>query len=498
MFHFLDSHRLSFQALIPVMGSRIRLLRPDSKQIGKISSTIALVLSGITLSLSVWIRMSFDDSISTYQRLEELVWIEPLHRSISLGIDGISRFFVRLNSFLTPLCILASVQGIQKYQKTYFGLFLLLEGIVNFVFRVTDVLGFYVSFEAVLIPMFFIIGRYGSRTRKIRAGYYFFLYTFFGSVFMLLSILYLYYSVGTRDMRILSNLNIEEYSESRSPNIMKLLWLGFFVGFAVKIPMLPVHIWLPEAHVEAPTAGSVILAGILLKLGSYGMIRVLVGMNRFAEFSLYFTPRVYARSLVGIIYTSRTAIRQTDMKRIIAYASVAHMNMTLVGLFSQNIQGIEGAILQMVSHGLVSGALFRCVGVLYDRHHTRRVAYYSGLVQTIPRFVGCFRFFTRANIALPGTSSFVGEFMILVGIFQSNTYVAVLSATGMILGGAYSLWLFNRISYGIHKQSRRLSTDLNRIERLTRFPLRRFTILLGVYPERRLNSLHASVEMFNS
>jgi len=269
-------------------------------------------------------------------------------------------------------------------------------------------------------------------------------------------------------------------------------WLGFFIGFAVKIPMLPLHIWLPEAHVEAPTAGSVILAGILLKLGSYGMIRVLLGI--FPMASLYFSPRVYVLAMRAIVYTSRTAIRQTDMKRVIAYASVAHMNMTLVGLFSMTMQGVEGAILQMISHGLVSGALFMCVGVLYDRHHTRLISYYSGMVQTMPRFVSMFRFFTMANIALPGTSSFVGEFLILVGIFQTNTVVTVLSATGMVLGGAYSLWLFNRISYGIPKEGMGRSLDRNRRELISLLPLRVRTLRLGIYPEMRLNRIHSSVE----
>jgi len=376
--------------------------------------------------------------------------------------------------------------GIQKQEKRYYGLFLRLEACVNTVFLATDVLTFYIFFEAVLIPMFLIIGLYGSRVRKIRAAYFFFRYTLVGSVLMLLAILYLYRSLGTRDMAVLA-LTMDHIPQG----IQHWLWLACFASFAVKVPMLPVHIWLPEAHVEAPTAGSVILAGILLKLGTYGMMRVLIGF--FPGSSVYFLPRVYTRCVMAIVYTSRTAIRQTDMKRIIAYASVAHMNMTLVGLFSMTPQGVEGALLQMLSHGLVSGALFMCVGVIYDRHHTRLVSYYGGLAQTMPIYVFIFRFFTMANIALPGTSSFVGEFMILVGIFQSNTRVAFLSATGMVLGGAYSLWLFNRVAYGnVKTQYVGVSVDVNRRERRMFRPLMGRTLRMGVRPGVFLDSIHVS------
>ena len=279
---------------------------------------------------------------------------------------------------------------------------------------------------------------------------------------------------------------------ARSVETQRWMWLAFFVAFAVKVPMRPRHIWLPEAHVEAPTAGSVILAGILLKLGTYGMVRVLLGF--FTEATVYYTPLVYTRSLRAIVYTSRTAIRQTDMKRIIAYASVAHMNMTLVGLFSRTYAGVEGALLQMLSHGLVSGALFMCIGVLYDRHHTRRVSYYGGVAQTMPVFAAIFRFFTMANIALPGTSSFVGEFMILVGVFQTNPFAAVMSATGMVLGGAYSLWLYNRVAYGNLKNSYvGVSVDVVRRERRMFLPLIALTLVMGVMPEIFLDPMHASV-----
>lgn len=429
----------------------------------------------------------FDSSTGVFQMTEEWTWMAEQNVGVSLGVDGISRFFVRLNGLLTPLCILASMGGIKTGQKTYYGLFLILEGLVNLVFRATDRLTFYISFEAVLIPMFLIIGTWGSRSRKVRAGYFFFLYTLVGSLFMLLAMLYLYRELGTRDMVTVMNLMPRVSVETQ-----RWRWLAFFIAFAVKVPMLPVHIWLPEAHVEAPTAGSVILAGILLKLGTYGMTRVLIGF--FPEATVYYLPRVYTRCVMAIVYTSRTAIRQTDMKRIIAYASVAHMNMTLVGLFSRTPQGVEGALLQMLSHGLVSGALFMCVGVLYDRHHTRRVSYYGGVAQTMPIYAAIFRFFTMANIALPGTSSFVGEFMILVGIFQTNTFVAVMSATGMVLGGAYSLWLYNRVAYGNLKTAYvGVSVDVNRRERFMFLPLIALTLRMGIRPGVFLEPMHASV-----
>ena len=434
-----------------------------------------------------------DGSTGRYQFTDVMAWIPGVNLSLSLGVDGISRFFVRLNGLLTPLCILASMGGIQKDKKLYYGLFLIREGRVNVVFRATDRLTFYVAFEAVLIPMFLIIGTWGSRARKVRAAYFFFLYTLVGSLFLLLAMARLYHDRGTRDMATLSHVRSSPEGHAiRSVETQRWRWLAFFVAFAVKVPMRPMHIWLPEAHVEAPTAGSVILAGILLKLGTYGMVRVLIGL--FPEASVFYTPRVYTMAMTAIVYTSRTAIRQTDMKRVIAYASVAHMNVTRVGVFSRTVQGLEGALLQMLSHGLVSGALFRCVGVLYDRHHTRRISYYGGVAQTMPLFVAFFRFFTMANIALPGTSSFVGEFMILVGFFQTNTFAAFVTATSMVLGGAYSLWLFNRVAYGNLKTFYvGGSADLIRRERWTFVPLTRLTLIMGVTPEIFLDPMHASV-----
>jgi len=335
--------------------------------------------------------------------------------------------------------------------------------------------------------MFLIIGIWGSRERKIRAAYFFFLYTLLGSVLMLLAILYIYYQVGTTDYEVLLTFSFSELEQ-------KIMWLAFFASFATKIPMVPVHLWLPEAHVEAPTAGSVILAGVLLKLGTYGFKRF--SFPLFPEGCFYFAPLVYAISSVGIVYTSFTAIRQTDFKRIIAYTSVAHMNLVMVGLFSFNIIGLEGAILQSLSHGFVASALFLIIGVVYERHHTRMVKYYGGLVHTMPLYIIIFLFFTMSNIGLPGTGSFVGEFLILTGSFKVNTSVTFIGATGMIIGGCYSLWLFNRIAYGnLKTQYFQKYLDLNKREFLMFLPLIVGTLVMGLYPEVFLNSIHFSVNL---
>jgi len=355
------------------------------------------------------------------------------------------------------------------------------------VFSILDLLLFYIFFESVLIPMYLIVGVWGSRERKIRAAYFFFLYTLLGSVLMLLSILYIYYQVGTTDYEVLLTFIFSKIEQ-------KLLWLSFFGSFATKVPMVPVHLWLPEAHVEAPTAGSVILAGVLLKLGTYGFLRF--SFPLFPEASFFFAPIVYLLSIVGIVYTSFTAIRQTDFKRIIAYTSVAHMNLVMVGLFSFNTIGLEGAILQSLSHGFVASALFLIIGIVYERHHTRMVKYYGGLVHTMPLYTFIFLFFTMSNIGLPGTGSFVGEFLILAGSFKTNTSATFISATGMIIGGCYSLWLFNRISYGNVKiQYLKDYIDLNKRETIIFLPLIFGTIAIGLYPEIFLNSMHMSVNM---
>ena len=473
---------LSNLILIPLIGSLLVLFIPSQyKETIKVI-VLSFSLAEFLLSLMMW--MSFDNSSSRFQFVESFDWIESSNIIFYLGVDGISLFFILLTTLLIPICLLASWDAIKFNEKEYFIAFLAMEALVVAVFCVLDIILFYVFFESVLIPMFIIIGVWGSRERRIRAAYMFFLYTLLGSVLMLLAILYIYYQAGTTDYQILLTTTFD-------PEVQKLLWLAFFASFAVKVPMLPVHIWLPEAHVEAPTAGSVILAGILLKLGSYGFLRFSLPLFPYA--SVYFTPLIYAFACVAVIYTSLTAIRQTDLKRIIAYASVAHMNLVLIGMFVYNLQGLEGSILQQLSHGLVSGALFLCVGVVYDRHHTRLIKYYSGLAHTMPIYVAIFMFFSMANIALPGTSSFVGEFLILAGAFQTNTTVCVLSATGMILGGGYSLWLFNRVAFGnIKVQYMKAFSDVDKREFATLLPLILLTLVMGIYPEIFLDPMHLS------
>jgi proton-translocating NADH-quinone oxidoreductase chain M len=359
-----------------------------------------------------------------------------------------------------------------------------MDTLLIFVFSSLDLITFYIFFESILIPMYLIIGIWGSRTRKIKAGYQFFLYTLIGSVLMLLAIFIVYFETGTTDYQLVSNF---AFSDRRQ----LLLWVCFFISFAIKVPMVPFHIWLPEAHVEAPTAGSVILAGILLKMGTYGLLRFSVGL--FPEGSLYFTPIVYTLSVIAIIYTSLTTLRQIDLKKIIAYSSVAHMGFVTIGIFSFNLQGIEGSLIIMLSHGFISSGLFLCIGVLYERHHTRLIKYYSGLTQVLPSFSITFLFFSMANLGFPGLSSFVGEFCTLVGAFQNNTTVSFLAAVGMVLGAAYSLWLCNRVLFGtLHVEYISQYSDLSRREVAVLCPLVLCTLWVGLYPEIFVDVMHMS------
>jgi proton-translocating NADH-quinone oxidoreductase chain M len=440
-------------------------------------------MASFVLSTFLWVL--FDRSTAKFQFVEEFLWIPSSNINFFIGIDGISLFFVLLTTLLVPLCLLGSWHSVKVYVKEYMIAFLVMEALLIIVFCILDLLLFYVFFESVLIPMFLIVGVWGSRERKVRAAYMLFLYTLIGSVLMLLAILLMYSIAGTTDYQVLLTTPFNE-------SLQKLLWIAFFASFAVKVPMVPVHIWLPEAHVEAPTAGSVILAGVLLKLGSYGLIRF--SLPLFPSATVFFIPLVYIMVVIAVVYTSLTAIRQTDMKRIIAYASVAHMNVILIGMFAMNAQGLEGAMIQQLAHGFVASALFFCVGVLYDRHHTRLVKYYGGMAHTMPIFVTIFMFFTMANIAMPLTAGFVGEFLILVGAFQANTTIAVLGATGMVLGGGYSLWLFNRIAYGNLKvQGLKAFSDMNRREFIIQLPLILGTFVMGIYPEIFLDPMHVSV-----
>ena len=443
---------------------------------------VAFWFSLFTFFFSVILWLSFDQLSPKFQFVTDINWLSLFNIKFYLGIDSVSLLFIVLTTFIFSLCILSSWSNIKVHFKEYMITFLVMESLLLLIFSLLDLLLFYVFFESILIPMFLIVGVWGSRARKIRASYMLFFYTLFGSVFMLLAILVLYFDVGTTDYQFLLVSEI-------SPFKQKLLWLAFFVAFASKIPMVPVHIWLPEAHVEAPTSGSVVLAGILLKLGSYGFIRF--SLPLFPEGCIYFTPFVYTVATVGIVYTSLTAIRQTDLKRVIAYASIAHMNLIMLGLFCLNIQGVEGSIVQMISHGVVASALFLCVGVVYDRHHTRIVKYYGGLVNVMPFFITMFLIFMFANAALPGTCNFVGEVLLFTGIFQDNVFVTVVSALGIILSGVYSLWLLNRIAYGnLKMQNIDAFTDVSYREFMILSPLVFLTIFLGIYPSCIIDKLH--------
>ena len=474
---------LFYLLLLPLIGSILLLVTPSWNK--NLLKAIALFFSSITFILSLFLWVVFDRSTGNFQFVDKLMWLPNLNLNFTVGIDGISIFFIILTTLLIFLCLLTSWNSIHFNLKEYLISFLVMEFFLIGVFCILDLLLFYIFFESVLIPMYLIIGVWGSRERKIRAAYFFFLYTLLGSVLMLLAVIYLYYQVGTTDYEILLTTLLTAKEQ-------KLLWLAFFASFATKVPMVPMHIWLPEAHVEAPTAGSVILAGVLLKLGTYGLIRF--SFPLFPEASFYFTPLVYAIAVVGVIYTSFTAIRQTDFKRIIAYTSVAHMNLVIVGMFSFNTIGLEGAILQSLSHGFVASALFLIIGVVYERHHTRMVKYYGGLVHVMPVYIIIFLFFTMANIGLPGTGSFIGEFLILVGSFQLNTTITFFSATGMVLGGCYSLWLFNRVAYGnLKTQYLHDFVDIGKREFLIFLPLLIGTLIMGVYPNIFLDPIHMSV-----
>ena len=473
---------ISFLISVPLVGSLLLFFLPMPE---KFIKKLGFFFSLFTFFISLLLLLFFDSSTSSFQFVEVFCLFSHLTYTVSFGVDGISLFFIILTTFLVPLCLL-SAWGFDSSFNTvsFFGAFLLIEAFILVVFLSLDLLVFYIFFESTLIPIYLIIGSWGSRERKVRAGFLLFIYTLFGSLFMLVAIVFIFFESGSLDYGVLLET---PFSFSRQ----KLIWFAFFVSFASKVPIVPVHIWLPEAHVEAPTAGSVILAGILLKLGSYGFFRF--SLPLFPLGSLFFRPFVFLVATVGVLYTSITALRQVDIKRVVAYASVAHINITLLGLFSFNVPGLEGSLFQIISHGLVSGALFFCIGVLYDRHHSRLVKYYSGLAHTIPLFAVFFLFFTIANIALPGTSSFVGELLILIGLFSSNSSVCFISGISMVLGGGYSLWLFNRIFYGNSKtQYIIFSLDLNKREFITLFPLLFFVVFLGFCPNFFFDIAHFS------
>lgn len=474
---------LIYILMFPIIGILLLLIIPSRET--RLLKFIALNSTCFSFIGSLLLWASFSKSVAFFQFLTKLSWFPLLTLNFTLGVDGISLFFLFLTTLLVPLCILASWNSVGHSLKEFLIAFLFLDFLLIGVFCVLDLLFFYIFFESVLIPMFLIVGIWGSRERKILAAYYFFLYTLLGSVVMLLATLYILEQAGTTDYEVLLTFSFSEVEQ-------KFLWFAFFLSFASKVPMIPVHLWLPEAHVEAPTAGSVILAGVLLKLGTYGFIRF--SLPLFPQASFFFAPLVYTISAIGIVYTSFTAIRQTDFKRIIAYTSIAHMNLVMLGIFSFNNVGIEGAIFQSLSHGFVASSLFLIIGVVYDRYRTRLVQYYGGLASTMPVYVFIFLFFTLANIGLPGTSSFIGEFLILAGSFKVNTSITFLGATGMVIGGAYSLWLFNRVSYGNLKiQYTTQFLDVSPREFITFLPLFLGTLFTGLYPNIFLSSIHMSV-----
>ncbi|TIP26538.1 MAG: NADH-quinone oxidoreductase subunit M [Mesorhizobium sp.] len=476
---------LSLVTFLPLVGVLfILLINDDSENARRNIRAIALWTTGITFIISLFIWTGFDNAEPGFQFVEKFAWLDS-GISYHMGVDGISMLFVILTTFLMPLCILASWESIEKRVKAYMIAFLLLETLMIGVFCALDIVLFYVFFEAGLIPMFIIIGVWGGK-RRVYASFKFFLYTLAGSVLMLLAIMAMFFQSGTTDIPTL-------LTHDFPASMQTWLWLAFFASFAVKMPMWPVHTWLPDAHVEAPTAGSVILAAILLKMGGYGFLRFSLPMFPIA--SEMFAPLVFALSVVAIIYTSLVALMQEDMKKLIAYSSVAHMGFVTMGIFAMNQEGVQGAIFQMLSHGLVSGALFLCVGVIYDRMHTRDIDAYGGLVNNMPKYATVFMIFTMANVGLPGTSGFVGEFLTMLGVFRVNTWVAFFAATGVILSAAYALWLYRRVIFGaLSKDSLKGLLDLSTREKVIIYPLAVLVIFFGVYPAPVFDATAASVK----
>ncbi|MEJ8574647.1 NADH-quinone oxidoreductase subunit M [Microbaculum marinum] len=476
---------LSVITFLPLLGALfIFAIRGDDETAVRNARFVALWTTVITFLLSLLIWIYFDPTTPDFQFVEKREW---LGGSISyyLGVDGISMLFVILTTFLMPACVLASWKAIDVRVKEYMIAFLVLETLMIGVFTALDLVLFYLFFEGSLVPMFLIIGIWGHK-RRVYAAFKFFLYTFTGSVLMLLAIMAMYWESGTTDIPTLLTYGFPA-------GMQTWLWIAFFASFAVKMPMWPVHTWLPDAHVEAPTAGSVILAAILLKMGGYGFLRFSLPM--FPSASDMFAPFVFTLSVVAIIYTSLVALMQTDVKKLIAYSSVAHMGFVTMGVFTGTVQGVQGGIFQMLSHGIVSGALFLCVGVVYDRLHTREIAAYGGLVNRMPLYALAFMVFTMANVGLPGTTGFVGEFLTLLSAFEVNTWVAVFATTGVILSASYALWLYRRVIFGsLDKENLKSIKDLSTREIVILAPLVVLTILFGVYPMPILDVTAVSVD----
>lgn len=481
----LNTPLLSFLTVFPILSAVILIFFKSSKK--SLCYSLSIFSSLITFVLSLALLYLFDKSNSTFQFVESYNFVSNYDIKYHMGIDGISLLMIILTTFLTPICLIISKKTIKDRFKEYAICFLLIEGFVIGSFCSLDLLFFYIFFEASLIPMFLVIGIWGGENR-IYASYKFFLYTIFGSLLFLIAIICIFLYTGTTDIVKLTQIM------PRFPlDYQKLFWLAFFASFAVKVPMFPVHTWLPDAHVQAPTAGSVILAGILIKLGAYGFLRF--SLPFFPQASIYFADFVFALSIIAIIYASFVALMQEDMKKMIAYSSVAHMGFVTMGIFSFNRQGIDGAVIQMLSHGLVSAALFMCVGVIYDRLHTKKIKEMGGIAEKMPNFAFLAMIFTMASVGLPGTSGFVGEFLTIVGTFKANKLVAILAATGVIFGACYMLWLYKRVWFSeITNQKIANFKDLNKSEFVTLLLMGLLVILFGIMPNLLIEYFANSTE----
>jgi len=476
---------LSSITFIPLIGAFfIFFTREEKKERNKGAVYVSIFTSFVNFFLVLFLWYSFDKTTYDFQFVEEFFWISGFIK-FKFGIDGISILFILLTAFITPIAIISCINSAKVRLKEFLIAILVLETFMIGVFCSLDLVIFYLFFEAGLIPMFLIIGIWGG-PRKVYSAFKFFLFTLLGSVLMLIAVIAIYWITGTTDVNEIYKVKIpKEYQY--------LLWLAFFSSFAVKLPMWPVHTWLPDAHVEAPTAGSVILAAILLKMGGYGFLRFSLGM--FPVASEYFVPLIFALSVIAIIYTSLVALMQDDMKKLIAYSSVAHMGFVTLGIFTFNKQGIEGSVIQMLSHGLISAALFLSVGVLYDRIHSRLINSYGGIVNVLPKYSFILMVFVLAALGLPGTSGFVGEFLVLVGAFKINFLVAILASTGVVLCAAYMLWLYKRVVFGkLEKNNLKNMKDINTSEFAILFTLGGLIVFFGFYPEPFLETMHMSVD----
>ena len=480
----MDFPILSSLILLPTIGAFFIFFVKSSNKTYQASKYIALFIAFANFIISLYLWYEFDNSTSEFQFTENRVWIKNFI-NYKVGVDGISILFILLTTFVSTICIITVNYSVSTRLKDFLIAILLMESLMIGVFCSLDLVIFYLFFEGGLIPMFLIIGIWGGK-RRVYSAFKFFLYTLLGSVLMLIAIISIYWFSGTTDIEKLYSIGIEAKYQN-------LLWLAFFSSFAVKTPMWPVHTWLPDAHVEAPTAGSVLLAAILLKMAGYGFIRFSLGLFPLA--SDYFVPLIYFLSLVAIIYTSLVALMQEDMKKLIAYSSVAHMGFVTLGIFTMTQQGLEGSIFQMISHGLISAALFLCVGIIYERTHTRLINQYGGLVSIMPKYAVLFMIFTLGALGLPGTTGFIGEFLILLGIFKKNIIVATIASIGVVLGAAYMLWMYKRIIFGkIVNENLKELMDVKKVELFILCCLAFPVIFFGFYPEPLINTIEVSIQ----